>query len=175
MRPTLKKEDISNFERVSEFVNWFIKNEPIVNVFSGLSSNIIFNEGIRPIIGNSNDPEVFKDDINDLKEWFVIKIYIDLNNNLKNYNREEFELFIDLLNKNSEETLVIYAEIAMKYNFNMEKFVYMNEIKKIPNEHERAIFKVNFLSDNTLAAETRILAWIYHDYFNEWYQPKKID
>jgi hypothetical protein len=38
-RPTLKNDDIPNFEKVAEFVMWFIKNEPIANAISNRSSN----------------------------------------------------------------------------------------------------------------------------------------
>ena len=56
-RPIIKKEDIPNFERVAEFITWFIKNEPIANAISSRSSNIIFNEGYRPKSGAQNNPE----------------------------------------------------------------------------------------------------------------------
>ena len=35
------------------------------------------------------------------------------------------------------------------------------------------MFKVNFLDDCVLSAEIRILAWLYHEYFGEWYQLKE--
>lgn len=170
--PKLKKEEIPNFERVNEFVAWFIKNDSIANTISGISSNIIFNEGSRPLTGAGNDPESFKQDINNLAEWFTIKIFIDLNNSLKDIKKDEFEKFIDLLDETSMETLVAYGDIGIKYDFDMDHFVYEKEIKKIPDGWERVLFKTNFLSDNVLAAEMRILAWLYHDYFGEWYKPK---
>lgn len=173
MRPSLKREDISNPERVSEFVTWFIKNEPIANTISGPSSNIIFNEGVRPLTGAENNPESLTPDINSLAVWFTIKIFTDLNKYLKDAKKDEFERFIDLLDKTSGETLVTYAEIGIKYGFDMEHFVYEKEIKKIPDGWERVLFKTNFLSDNVLAAEMRILAWLYNDYFGEWYKPKQ--
>jgi hypothetical protein len=172
-RPVLVKEDIANFDKVAEFVIWFIKNEPIANTISGPSSNIIFNEGFKPLTGAKNNPELFKADIGSLSEWFIVKIFIDLNETLKNATKDEFEQFIDSLNKINGETLVTYAEIGIKYDIDMNNFVYRKEIEKIPEGSERMLFKGNFLSDNVLAAEIRILAWLYYNYFGEWYKPKE--
>lgn len=171
-RPVLKKEDISNFERVTEFVTWFIKNDEIANTISGHSSSILFREGVRPITGDQNDPASIKLDINNLPEWFIIKMFIDLNK-LKDAGKNEFEQFIDFLSETSMETLVIVGEMGIKYNFDFNHFVYEKEIEKIPDGWERTSFKTNFLSDNVLSAETRILAWLYHNYFDEWYKPKE--
>ena len=55
-RPSLKKEDIRNFDKVAEFVLWFVKNEPIANAISNRSSILIFNEGFRPRYDNNNNP-----------------------------------------------------------------------------------------------------------------------
>jgi hypothetical protein len=171
-RPTLRKSDISNIERVDEFVLWFIKNDPIVKGISNPSSNIIFEEGYRPKSGTLNNPESFAD-VNTLTEWFVIKVFIDLNM-LKDATKDEFKQFIDILDESSTETLSVTMEIAMKYSVNFESFIYGREIQKIPTGTEREWFKVNFLGDNVLSAEIRILAWLYHEYFGEWYKIKKI-
>lgn len=168
-RPTLKKNDIPNFEKVAEFVIWFIKNEPIANAISNRSSNIIFNEGYRPKSGTQNNPESVKPDINSLEEWFIVKIFIDLNM-LKDANKDEFRQFIDILDEAGRETLITAGEIATKYDLNFESFVYEREIEKIPNGAEQEWFKINFLDDNVLGGEIRILAWLYHEYFAEWYQ-----
>lgn len=171
-RPTLKKEDIPNADKVSEFVMWFLINEAIVKAISGVSNRIIFGEGFRPLMGESSDPEKIYPNIKSLTEWFMFKVFFDLNNYLKNANKDEFELFIDMLNKISGEALVVYGEIGIKYKMDFNNFVYEKEVGKIPDERERVVFKTNFLSDSVLAAETRILAWIYQDYFNEWYKGK---
>lgn len=171
-RPILKNEDIPNFEKVTKFVMWFIKNEPHVNVISNRSSNIIFNEGYRPKSGTENNPELVNPNINSIAEWFILKIFIDLNK-FKNVNKNEFRDLIDALDETSQDTLITTSEIASKYNINFDHFVYKREIEKIPDGPERELFKSNFLADNVLAAEVRILAWLYHEYFNEWYKIKE--
>jgi len=171
-RPTLKKKYIPSLDKVAKFVIWFIKYEPISNAISNRSSNIIFNEGYRPKSGIQNNPETYKSNINSLSEWFFIKIYLDLNM-LKDANKNEFRQFIDSLDEASIETLTVAGEIATKYNMKFENIVYEKEIEKIPHGKERDWFKINFLADNVLAAEIRILAWLYHEYFREWYQLKE--
>jgi len=171
-RPSLKKEDISDADKVAEFVMWFLTNEEIVKAISNLSNRVIFGEGIRPLMGDSSNPEKIYPNIKSIIEWFMFKVFFDLNNYLKNAKKEEFELFIDMLDKISGEALVVYGDIGIKYKMDFNNFVYEKEIEKILDDQERAIFKTNFLSDNVLAAETRILAWIYQDYFNEWYKGK---
>src|SRR4030066_597449 len=90
-RPTLAKADIGQVEKVAEFVVWFIKNEPIANAISNRSSNIIFNEGYRPmLVGTDNDTELLNPNISSLPEWFVTKMFITLNE-LIHASKEEFQ------------------------------------------------------------------------------------
>ncbi|MFX1508299.1 MAG: hypothetical protein ACFFDC_19635 [Promethearchaeota archaeon] len=171
-RPVLERESIPEFGKVAEFVLWFIKNEPIVNTIPNKSINTIFNEGYRPKSGIQNNPESFNPNIKSLSEWFLTKMYIDLNM-LKDATNAEFRQFIDMLDETSKETLVTSGLIGEKYDFNFEEFVYDAEIEKIPKGVERDLFKVNFLDDCVLSAEIRILAWLYHEYFGEWYKLKE--
>lgn len=171
-RPILKKMEIPDMEKVAGFVHWFIKNEPLVNVILNRSNNIIFNEGYRPKSGVQNNPESHNPNIGSLAEWFFTKIYIDLNF-LKDSSKEKFREFIDLLDEAGKETLTNAGNIGDKYHLNFENFVYEKEIEKIPEGSDREWFKLNFLDDNVLGAEIRILAWLYHEYYGEWYQLKE--
>jgi len=168
--PSLRKEDITDAAKVAELANWFIKNDRFAKPIGNPSCNVIFGEGYRPKSGTENTPEAVNTNIRDLTEWFVTKLFIDLNL-LKDANREEFKSFLDMLGEASDETLANAGKIAMKYDLNLDSFVYENEIKKIPEGTEREWFKVNFLDDAVSAAEMRMLAWLYHQYFGEWYQP----
>jgi len=165
-KPTLKRADIPSFEKVDEFVLWFIRTDPFVKTISYPSSNLIFNEAYR------RESDIFNRNIGSLSEWFVTKIFIDLNT-VKDFGKDEFRTYIDLLDKASIETLTIAGTIATKYDFNATNFIYEKEIEKIPSGEERECYKVNFLKDNVLAAEIRILSWLYHEYFGEWYQVKE--
>ncbi len=92
---------------------------------------------------------------------------------LKNANKEEFRQFIDILDEAGEETLITAGKIASKYKLNFDNFIYEKEIEKIPAGTEREWFKINFLDDNVIGAEIRILGWLYHAYFGEWYKLKE--
>ena len=170
--PTLLKEDIPKEEKVIEFVSWFMMNDPNVRVISSPSSNIIFKEGVKPKCEENNNPYSFQSDIGTLQEWFGIKVYMDLNN-LKDSSKEEFRNFIDKLDEISTKTLMIAGELGQKYNLNLGDSSYEEEIKKISDEKDLESFKQNYFSDNILGAELRILAWLYHEYFGEWYQLKE--
>lgn len=170
-RPRLKRPDISNGNKVAEFVMWFVRNDPQVRTISSPGSNMIFDEGYRPILVNQRDLESLAG-ANSLAEWFVGKLFIDLNI-LKESSKAEFEQFIDDIDKLSTQTLTTTAERGLKYSVDFQNFVYKREIQKFPVGPERELFKLNYLSDNVLASEMRILAWLYHEYFGEWYKVKK--
>lgn len=171
-RPTISKKDIPDMIKVAKFVKWFIENDPLVKVIRNRSSNIIFNEGYRPKAGNLNNPEKYNPNIKELWEWFFTKIYVDLNL-LKDANKEEFRDFIDLLDEAGKKTLTNAFKISSKYGLSFENVSYEKEIEKIPEGKEREHFKMNFFEDNVLGAEIRILAWLYHEYFGEWYRLKE--
>jgi hypothetical protein len=167
-RPILHKNNIPNFKKVATFVIWFIKHERVVNAITNESNNVIFNEGYRPASGTKNNPESAKHDINNLVEWFTIKLFTDLNM-LKDVAQEEFKQFIDMENEVSVKKLLILMELEKKYDINNENFDYNKEIEKIPVGDDREFFKLYKLIDNVSAAETRILVWVYHSFFNKWY------
>lgn len=171
-RPTLKKDDIPNFEEVSKFLIWFIKNEPIANAISNRSINDFFNEGYRPKFESYDNPEAVGLNIGNLQEWFVIKLFIDLNI-LKDDDINRFGQFINDLDKAGMETLLTAGELAFKYKLILPYHDYKKEIEKIPQGVERDLYKLNSLADDVLGAEIRILAWLYHEYFNEWWVAPK--
>lgn len=168
-KPILQLEEISNLQKVKDFVEWFLKHENFVTTLLEPSNNTIFNEGYRPLSDERNNPEKITNKITNLEVWFVSKMFIDLNF-LKNLSKEEWVNFIDELDKEGEMTLIKSAEIVRKYNLDTEHFIYHREITKITNEKDLVDFKKNFLQDNVLGAEIRILAWLYLNYFNEPYK-----
>ena len=62
------------------------------------------------------------------------------------------------------------GNLASDCDLNMERFDYEREIEKIPPGIDRDRFKLNLMQDALLSAEIRILAWLYHAYFDEKYQ-----
>lgn len=171
-RPTLSRDEILDEDKTSEFVKWFIKNEPFANTITNRSSNIIFEAGHTPFVPLGYNPSKDKK-FDNLTDWFVAKLVQDIKN-LRNASKTEFKDFLDKLGNAGNKTLITAGEIAHKYDLNFEKFVYEEEIQKIPAGKERETFKKNFLDDNVIGAETRILGWLYHEWFEEWYKvPEK--
>lgn len=168
--PLLKKVDITNFTKVAELVNWFIENDKLVTI-KNPSLNILFAEGYKLKSGIKKEPETFNPNIRTLKDWFITKIFLDLNI-LKDASKEEFMKFIDELDEISSKALMAVGNIAMKYNINFKEFIYNREIEKIPKGIELESFKLNFFTGSIIASETRILGWLYHNFFGEWYEPK---
>ena len=96
-------------------------------------------------------------------------MFIDLNK-LQYATKQEFLNFIDKLDDEGKETLMTAGEMSVKYDLSFVNSEYEREIQKIPIGAERDLFKSSFLADNVIGAEMKILAWLYHIYFNEWYK-----
>lgn len=171
-RPTLNRVDIPDIVKVIEFVAWYLKNEPIANELNNRSNHIIYNEGCRPLIDVNNIPDITNPKIDSILKWFGVKFFYDINKLIK-ANQAEFKKFLDDLTMSSNTTLSTAGNIGIKYNVNYENFVYEKEIEKIPVGTERETFKANHLTDNVFGAEIRIVAWLYHDYFGDWFKSEK--
>lgn len=167
-RPVLSREETFDENKTSEFVKWFIKNEPFANAISNRSSNIIFEAGNIPSVPLGYSPPKDKK-FDNLSDWFVAKLTQDIKK-LKTASQSEFKDFLDKQGEAGNKTLIIAGELAVKFNLNFEKFVYEKEIQKIPAGKERDLFKKNFLDDNVIGAEQRILGWLYHEWFGDWYK-----
>ncbi len=167
-RPTLSIGDVSDKGRTIKFIEWFIKNEPLVSVVSSKSLNVIFDEGITPRVSYGYNPEKSKD-IDCLLDWFMEKTMEDIEN-LATMPKAEFKAFMDRLVRDGTRALIISGELGIKHDLNLKKYTYEKEIKKIPAGKERELFKKNFLNDNIIGAELRILGWLYHEWFAEWYK-----
>src|SRR3989344_6088466 len=167
-RPVLSREEIFDENKTSEFVKWFIKNEPFANAISNRSSNIIFEAGNIPSVPLGYNPPKDKK-FDNLSDWFVAKLTQDIKK-LKTASKTEFKSFLDEHGEAGNKTLITAGELAVKYDLNFEKFVYEEEIQKIPAGKERDLFKKNFLDDNVIGAEQRILGWLYHEWFGDWYK-----
>ncbi|MDY0082014.1 MAG: hypothetical protein RBR74_02410 [Ignavibacteriaceae bacterium] len=132
---------------------------------------MIYNEGIRPLLDINTIPEIT--DLENILEWFSVKFFYDIKK-IKDSNKVEYKQFIDELVALSYVTLSTVGNIGIKYNVDFRNSVYEEEIKKIPAGSERETFKANFITDCVLGAEIRIMAWLYHDYFDEWFKPEKL-
>lgn len=173
-RPTLSQDETLDEDKVSEFVKWFIKNDPFANVISNRSANIIFEAGYAPIVPLGYNPSKDKR-FDNLTDWFLAKLVQDIKN-LREASETDFKDFLDKLGDASSKTLITHGVIAHKYYLNFEKFVYEKEIQKIPAGKERELFKQNLMDDDILGAELRILGWLYHEWFGDWYKiPEKED
>lgn len=171
-RPFLSYSETFDENKTAEFVRWFIKNEPFANVISNRSSNIIFEAGNIPSVPFGYNPSKNKK-FDNLSDWFISKLTQDIKK-LKMVSQSEFKNFLDKLGEAGDETLIASGKIGVKYNLNFDKFIYENEVQKIPEGEERDIFKKNFLDDNVISAEQRILAWLYNEWFEEAYKiPEK--
>ena len=168
VRPVINPEDFSNFSIVADFVNWFLRNDKFVKSVYVRSSSIIFSEGIRPSILIGSNPDSYKSNIENISEWFIIKIYLDINT-LNDYSESSFHNLMDKIDTASRETIITSGSFFINYNLNTKKFVFEKEILKIPGGIEREAFKRNFLDDNILSSELRILMWLYFNYFNSSY------
>jgi len=154
----------------SEFVMWFIDNDPFVKTITDQSSNIIFEDGCMPSILVGRNPS--KKFCN-LIDWFIEKLTQDIEA-LRNASQMDFEDFLRQIDQESNKIFITSGKIAYKYNLDFKEFVYDKEIQKIPTGKERNLFKKNLLDDSVLGAESRILGWLYHEWFGDWYKENLI-
>lgn len=167
-RPTLSRDETLDEGKVSEFVKWFVKNDPLANVISSRSPNIIFEAGYVPFVPLGYNPSIDKK-FDNLTDWFIAKSVQDIKN-LRGVSKTDFKDFLDKLGDAGGKTLITSGEIAIKYDLNFKKFIYEKEIQKIPAGKERELFKQNLMDDGILGAELRILGWLYHEWFGDWYK-----
>lgn len=166
-RPTLSRDETLDEGKVSEFVKWFVKNEPLAKI-SNRSSNIIFEAGYAPFVPSGYNPSKDKR-FDNLTDWFFAKLLQDIKN-MRGASKTDFKDFLYKLGDAGSKTLITAGEIAIKYDLNFKKFNYEKEIQKIPAGTERELFKQNLMDDNILGAELRILGWLYHEWFGDWYK-----
>ena len=173
--PKLTLADARDFDKLIKFANWFLRNDPLVKPLNGPLCELLWNEGVRPVVANPlTNPELparaTGETIPDLPTWFILKIRLDLTTWLSDGTQAQFRDYLDRLDAQGVETLTRVGELARTHGLDLADFVYSREIAKLPDDDTRYDFKENYLTDTALAAETRVLAWLYHDYFNEWYQ-----
>ena len=163
--PSLKKEDLVNEERVEAFVNSFLKRDRQASELLNPSNQTLFSQGYRPVIGVLQDPEAKGQRFRDIKPYFIRKLFLDLNA-IQPLNREGFEMFVDQIGYYSDQTVICAGTIAHKYGFKTQgRFVFEEELKKVPQGAEREEFKQCWLNDFVLGTELRMLAWIYLELF----------
>ena len=66
-----------------------------------------------------------------------------------------------------------YGSLAQKYDINDLEKNWEENINKLTNKKESELFKISYVSDTLLSAETRITAWIYKELFNKEFKFKK--
>lgn len=168
--PSLNKNDIPDIKKVAHFINWFLKNDPVVNMFLNSNLHSIFAEGLRPKNFHHN-PNSSYNEQKSLEQWLIYTIYLDLNL-LINTSKYNFERFLDDLDKKSAKAQLISGKISLKYNLLPQDYKCEEKINKISNPKEKKCFKKNLLTEHILEAEIRILSWLYYDYYGERFQVK---
>jgi hypothetical protein len=159
--------DAATDDRISALVGWFMNKDPIARSLKNRSVTILFDAGYRPypMAGVPQEPVV-----KDLPSWFVAQVVADVRS-IRDSSREDFVRYLQSLDETAHKSLITVGEIAVEYGLEMENFVYEREIGKIPAGSVREIFKNNLLADCVTSARLRVLAWLYHAWFGDWYKP----
>lgn len=187
----LSKTTLQNFysiPHIKEVLVWFLQNDAQISLLNSDTIKWLFKEGYRPICSKENDPnnlevsfqEVDQSiDIHIIEGWLIIRTWLDIfvaknNSEKNNINLEQtLKNRIDLLDKAGTETIIATGELVIKYNIDPVVNDLDKELNKIPTESERESFKQNYLADTLIAAEMRLLAWIYRELFNKDYKISK--
>jgi hypothetical protein len=167
--PALTLDDAEREDRVTIFVDTFLKRDSQASQLLNPSNLALHTEGYRPSIGVFHDPEKDAAKIVDLKQYFTKKLYLDLKA-LRPFRKQTFQTFLDEIGKAADQTVMCAGEIVVKYNLQVEgRFNFEKEISKVPNGPEKERFKQCWLNDFILGTELRMLAWIYGQFFGEAY------
>lgn len=168
--PMVTRTDFETPQGIFRILSWFLDNDPLVRILSAPGPNIIFEEGFTPY---SDIPD-FRNGltVNNLGSWFGYKLSEDFRL-AGDMTKEQLVDKLDELCAVGRKTVVTAGELAREYNLDFEHFLYERELEKIPRGKEREMFKQNYLSDCVIGAEIRILAWVYHEFFGEWYQTRE--
>lgn len=169
-RPTLSIGEVLDERKVTEFCMWFLINDSLAQI--GRSCSIIFEAGQKPHVPFGYDPSE-EGKFDTLTDWFVAKMNQDIRQ-LSSASAPDFKAFVDKLNSAHWPALHAACLIAERYGLNFRRFVYERQIQKIPAGEERHAFKESLLNDAVIGAETRILGWLYHVWFGDWYEPSEI-
>ena len=171
-RPSITREELSNEKKLRAFIIWWTKNDNHVNV-TNPSTDVIFSAGYRPAIVAGEKPEADGQHFNSAVDWFVAKVSLDLRA-LRDVSKQEFSDFVDSLNQAGANTLMATEAPTLKYGIDWNRFVYAKEIGKVPEGEERDRFNQLLLDDCMVWSESRILGWVYQQWFGELYQPPAI-
>ncbi len=167
-KPSIRREELADQTKIRAFIVWWVKNDNRVDV-ANVSIHLIFTAGCQPKIFVGQDPEGEGQQFDSPVDWFVAKVSGDLQA-LSGASKQQFKDFIDSLTQAGTKTLVALGEAAEKYRIDCN-FVYAREINKIPEGEERLRFNQNLLDDCMVWSESRILGWVYQQWFGEAYQP----
>jgi hypothetical protein len=85
-------------------------------------------------------------------------------------NKDNFRNLIQKLFDLSGETVKESSTIALRYDINTEQFDIDRAVQKIGNIKEQARFASSLYFDRIASARLRILGWIYHEFYGEWFK-----
>lgn len=168
-RPPFRAQDAADERRVSTFVETFMRSDAQARQLLGRSNVSLFAEGYRPRVGLPHDPEATGKKYQNLQAYFARKLYLDLQA-LQPFGEPAFQRFVDEIGAGGDETIVCAGDMVEKYHMNVQgRFVFENELGKIPAGVDRERFKECWLNDAILGTELRMLAWIYGELFGKPY------
>jgi len=85
-------------------------------------------------------------------------------------NKHKFRDLIQKLFDLGGETLKKSSRIALRYDINTQQFDIDRAMQKIGNTEEQARFATSLYFDRIASARLRILGWIYHQLYGEWFK-----
>lgn len=169
--PAFQPEDLSSEIALANYVDRFLAQDRMARELLNPSNVMLFSEGYRPRVGIPNDPEAAGSRFDQLRSFFIRKLYLDLRS-VSPFTQERLEAFIDQIGTASDTTVICAGEIAVRHNFRVEgRFNFQRELRKVPPGSERETFKNCWLNDAVLGTELRIIAWMYEQLYGEPYVP----
>lgn len=170
--PRLEKYEFSNLSRVSEFVKWFLKEDPYLKGQKHPLIDEIFRSGCRPNLNIDLLEECERTNLTGIDDIFISKIFYTLNK-IVGFEKLVFGSYIDKLASRSIVPLEIIYKISEQYKINIAK----PNIGEITNILDSGMFMQALLDEYFNVVEMHILTYLFQYNFNDYYKyetPKKI-
>jgi len=152
---------------IKDITLWFINNDKWTKEINTKSQFLLHNL-IWPESTKSTIQKDIKNPENNPVLYLTRLIIKDVDK--CGQNRDKFRDLIQKLFDLSGETLKRCSRITLKYNIDVKNFNIDRAMKKIGKAEEQTQFANSLYFDRMTSARLRILGWIYHELYGEWYK-----
>ena len=168
----LSWDQVRDLKQVERFVQFFLEQDEQMQVFLNHHTYLMFIRGFRPCCQVGKNPEDHLAALHQLETWIIHKLYLDLNS-LKRKTENDFEAFLDQLDRQAYASYYQMGKIAIDYGLDPGDYDCYRAInQKLLSLEAKHDFIKHQLTYNILSAQYRFMVWLYYQYYGIWYYVK---